>query len=100
MEKRMGNFAMIDLSRKSRFSAAIAVALLAATASAQTTPPTPTTNPCPATVPPVVQSFAVEQVLTVSHILATGQPTLPPSVVAGISTPPPARDIRQCVTHD
>jgi len=99
----MGNFAMIDLSRKSRFSAAIAVALLTATASAQTTTtptPTPTSGPCPATTPPVVQSFTVERSLTAAQTLATGQPTVPANVLAGISTTPPALQVRESITYD
>ena len=95
----MVNFTIIDLTHTSRFSAALAVALFAATASAQTTtPPTTTPSPCPSTTAPVLQSFSVENALTPSQILATMTPTLPPGVapVGGGS----ALEIRQMATFN
>jgi hypothetical protein len=95
----MINFMIIDLTHTSRFSAALAVALFAATASAQTTtPPTTTPSPCPSTTAPVLQSFSVENALTPSQILSTMTPTLPPGVapIGGGS----ALEIRQFATFD
>lgn len=91
---------MIHSTHNSRFIAALTVALVATTAFAQTTttPPPPTTTPCPSTTNPVLNSFNVESALTANQILATGTPTLPPNVLAGIATTPPALEIRQSVT--
>src|SRR4051812_40624885 len=101
----MGDFAMTHFKHSSRFSTALAVAVLAATASAQTTTPTTpstpattTPSPCPSTTAPVLQSFTVENRLTANQVLATATPTFPANVLAGISTTPPALEVRQVAT--
>jgi len=47
-----------------------------------------------------LNSFNVESALAVNQILATATPTLPPSVIAGISTTPPALQIRQSIAFN
>jgi hypothetical protein len=84
---------MIHLLNGPRFSVAVAVVLLTATASAQTTPPATTTNPCPSTTPPVLQSYSVENVVAINQVLSTLTPTLPPVIAAGVASG--ALEIRQ-----
>lgn len=88
---------MIHLINSSRFSAAVAVVLLTATASAQT-PPATTTNPCPSTTPPVLQSYSAENVVAINQVLSTLTPTLPPVIAAGVASG--ALEIRQSATFN
>jgi len=87
---------MIHLTHISRFSAAVAVVLLAATASAQTTPPPTNTNPCPSTTAPVLNSFTVENAVAVNQVLSTLTPNLPAAIAAGVASG--ALEIRQLAT--
>src|SRR6266851_5593975 len=95
--KPMGNFALTNLIHTSRFSAAFAAALLAATASAQT-PPVTTATPCPSSTPPVVQSFSVENALAPNQILATMTPKLPAGVTPTTTGGTAPLEIRQFAT--
>jgi hypothetical protein len=94
----MVNFTIIDLTHTSRFSAALAVAVFAATAWAQTTTPTTTPSPCPSTTAPVLQSFSVENVLLASQILSTMTPTLPTGISSAVGAS--ALEIRQSATYN